>query len=212
MTARLACAAILTIAVGFGSAHAQSTPSRSTAKRPSAPSAPSAPVDTRRTQPAAPPMDTHLFVVQAALANMAEIQLGHVATMKAQRTDIKKFAQVLIEDHVNTQKSLAEAAYGAGIKWPTQINDQQRQLKQRLSLVKNDQFDREYLKAIVNEHRDVERMLAEQVTGSGRPTDAALAGKVNQWAVATLPAVRARLKLAEQMYAELDRPERSARR
>jgi putative membrane protein len=209
MTARLACATILTIAVGFGSAHAQSAPSRSTPKRPAAPSAP---VDTRRTQPLAPPMDTHLFVVQAALANMAEIQLGHVATMKAQRADIKKFAQVIIEDHVNTQKGLAEAAYGAGIKWPTQINDQQRQLKQRLSLVKNDQFDREYLKAIVNEHRDVERMLAEQVSGSGRPTDAALAGKVNQWAVTTLPAVRARLKLAEQMYADLDRPERSARR
>jgi putative membrane protein len=209
MTARLACATILTIAVGFGSAYAQSAPSRSTPKRPAAPSAP---VDTRRTQPAAPPMDTHLFVVQAALSNMAEIQLGHVATMKAQRADIKKFAQVLIEDHVNTQKGLAEAAYGAGIKWPTQINDQQRQLKQRLSMVKNDQFDREYLRAIVNEHRDIERMLAEQMNENARATDPALAVKVNQWAVTTLPAVRARLKLAEQMYAELDRTDRSARR
>jgi len=157
-------------------------------------------------------MDTHLFVVQAALSNMAEIQLGHVATMKAQRADIKKFAQVLIEDHVNTQKGLAEAAYGAGIKWPTQINDQQRQLKQRLSMVKNDQFDREYLRAIVNEHRDIERMLAEQMNENARATDPALAVKVNQWAVTTLPAVRARLKLAEQMYAELDRTDRSARR
>ena len=157
-------------------------------------------------------MDTRLFVVQAALANMSEIQLGHVATMKAQRPDIKKFAQVLIEDHVNTQKGLAEAAYGAGVKWPTEMTDQQRQLKQRLSMVKNDQFDREYLKAIVNEHRDVERMLADQVTENGKATDAVLAAKVSQWAVTTLPAVRARLKLAEQMYAELDRTDHSARR
>jgi len=79
-------------------------------------------------------------------------------------------------------------------------------------MVKNDQFDREYLRAIVNEHRDIERMLAEQMNENARPTDPALAVKVNQWAVTTLPAVRARLKLAEQMYAELDRTDRSARR
>jgi putative membrane protein len=157
-------------------------------------------------------MDTHLFVVQAALANMAEIQIAHVAKLKAQRSEVKKFAQTMIDDHVNTQKTLAESASGAGIKWPTQINDQQRQVKQRLSTVASDQFDREYLKAILEQNRHIELLLLQQMTGTGTPTDPALAAKIHDWAGKTLPGVRAHLKEAEQMYGDLDRTERAARR
>jgi putative membrane protein len=208
-TINIACAGVLSIAVGFGSARAQSSPAKPTPKRQPAPSAT---VETRRAPVAAPPMDTHLFVVQAALANMAEIQIGHVAKVKAQRPEVKKFAQVMIDDYVNTQKELAETASGAGIKWPTQINDQHRQLKQRLSTVARDQFDREYLKSIVAQNRDVEQMLVVQMAGTGTPTDPALAAKIHEWAARTLPAVRAHLKEAEQLSGELDRTERSARR
>ena len=207
-TVTIACAAVLTIAVGFSSARAQSSSSKPGAKRPST----SAAAETRRPPVAAPPMDTHFFVVQAALANMAEIQIAHVAKVKAQHSEVKKFAQLMIDDHVNTQKQLAETASGAGVKWPTQISDQHRQLKQRLSTVARDQFDREYLKAMVEQNRDVEQMLVDQMSGTGKPTDPALATKIQEWAARTLPAVRAHLKEAQQLSMELDRAERSARR
>lgn len=197
MTATLACAGVFSLAIGVGIADAQSSSSRPRTQRPPATA------DSRPAQIVAQPVDTHLFVVQAALANMAEIQLGHVATLKAQRPEVKKFAQMAIDDHVTTQKHLAEAAYGAGIKWPTQMDDQRRQLKQRLSTVKNDQFDREYMKAIVDGHRGTEKMLSDMM--NGRPTDAALAAKLNEWAARTLPVVRAHLKEAESLYVALDK-------
>ena len=161
----------------------------------------------------------HDFVSQAAMSNMAEIQLGHMAAKKAQRADVKKFAQTMIDDHVKAQQQLADAAYGVGIRWPTKLDESHRQIQQRLSKLGNEQFDREYMKAMIDRHRDVEKMLAARVSNGGSGTDTArtrsisasdeptLAAKVNQWAASTLPEVRAHLKEAEQVFGELAKGE-----
>jgi putative membrane protein len=157
----------------------------------------------------------HDFVVQAAMANMAEIQLGHLAVKKAQDTEVKKFAQTMVDDHVKAQRLLADAAYGAGIKWPTRLDDRHREMQQRLSKVSGAQFDRDYMKAMVDGHRNVEKMLAERAnsgggegvrtssTGGEKGDEPSLTVKVNQWAAKTLPDVRAHLEEAEQVYGAL---------
>ena len=157
------------------------------------------------------------FVAQAALANMAEIQFGHLAVKKAQSADVKKFAQMMIDDHVKAQQDLADAASGVGIQWPKQLDDKHKQIQQRLSSLNADRFDREYMKAMVDGHRDVEAMLAGRIdVGNGRPSggknDDALAMNVNKWAAKTLPTVRAHLREAEGVSGALDKSERSSRR
>ena len=157
------------------------------------------------------------FVSQAALANMAEIQFGHLAVKKAQSAAVKKFGQMMIDDHVKAQQELADAASGAGIQWPKQLDDKHRQIHQRLSSINADRFDREYMKAMVDGHRDVEAMLTMRVeVANGRPSGAkaeeTLAASVNKWAAKTLPTVRAHLRDAEQVSGELDKGERSSRR
>jgi putative membrane protein len=147
----------------------------------------------------------HDFVSHAAMSNMAEIQLGHMAAQKAQRAEVKKFAQTMIDDHLKAQQQLADAAYGAGIRWPTKLDESHRKIQQRLSKLSNEQFDREYMKAIVDWHRDVEKMLAAR--GAAQSGESPLAAKVNQWAATTLPEVRAHLKEAEQVYGELAKGE-----
>ena len=132
-SATLSWVGILTVAVGLGIADAQG---------------------------AAQPTGDHDFVARAAMSNMAAIQLGHMATKQAQHADVKEFAQATIEDHLKAQKQLADAAAGAGIRWPTKLDDKYRQLAQRLSKLSNDQFDREYVKTMIDRDRDVEQMLA----------------------------------------------------
>jgi putative membrane protein len=196
-TATLTCAGIFLLAVGFGSAGAQTSPGRRGVQPPPAPS-------TTSQQKATQSISDPNFVSQAALGNMAEIQLGHLAMKNAQQADVKKFAQMMVDDHVKAQKELADAASGAGIQWPTQLDDRHRQLQQRLSGLKNEQFDREYMKAMVDGHRDVEKMLTERVGEGGPGSDGtSLTGKVNQWAAKTLPAVRAHLEQAEQINGQL---------
>ena len=154
----------------------------------------------------------HDFVLQAAMANMAEIQFGHMAVKKAQQADVTTFAQMMVDDHLKAQRRLADAAYGAGIKWPTQLDERHQQIQQRLSKLSPEQFDRDYMHAMVDGHRDVEKMLAARVNGAGEggvPSRAentgepSLAVKVNRWAASTLPDVRAHLEKAEQVYAAL---------
>ena len=191
-SATIAWAGVFSVAVGLVIAGAQSSPSKRDAQPPSTTTDPG----------------EHDFVLQAAMANMAEIQLGHMATKKAQHPDVKKFAQTMIDDHVKAQQQLADAAYGAGIRWPTKLDETHRQIQQRLSKLSDQQFDREYMKAMIDGHRDVEKMLAARVsTGEAQPDQVSLSAKVNQWAAKTLPDVRAHLKEAEQVYGELAKGE-----
>jgi putative membrane protein len=213
-SATLLGAGIFTVVVGFGIAGAQGSLATRETQRPPAPLA-------KNEHNAAQPTGDHDFVSQAALSNMVAIQLGHMATKKAQRVDVQQFAQTTIDEHLKAQQQLADAAYGAGIRWPTKLDERYRKIQQRLSKLSNDQFDREYMKEMIDGHRDVEKMLTARVGNGGsetdslrtRPTGAApsdeptLAAKVNQWAARTLPEVRAHLKEAERVFGELDKGE-----
>ena len=156
-------------------------------------------------QGATQPAGDRDFVARAAMSNMAAIQLGHLATKKAQSADVKQFAQTTIDDHVKAQQQLADAASGAGVQWPKKLDDKYRQTAERLSKLSNDEFDREFVKAIVEGHRDVQKMLAGRA--STHPGEDTLGAKVNQWAATTLPDVQAHLKQAEQVLARIGQGE-----
>ena len=201
LSATLSWAGILSVVVGLGIVSAQSSSSTRTPQPAPATSSTSS-------------TDAHDFVLQAAMSNMAEIQLGHMATKKAQDAGVKKFAQTMVDDHLKAQQQLADAAYGAGIKWPTQLDERHRQIQQRLSKLSTEQFDRDYMKAMVDGHRDMEKMLAARGDRGGEgaraPSSSAektdepsLAVKVNKWAAKTLPDVRVHLEQAEQVYGAL---------
>jgi len=151
-----------------------------------------------------PRADEQEFVSQLAMSNMAAIQLAHLATMKAQDSDVQKFAKSTIESRLKAQKQLADAASGAGIRWPTKLDDKYRQVQERLSKLGSGQFDREFMKVTIDQHRDFERMLAAHVSGR---SDAPLAANVNQWATTTLPEIRAQLKEAEDVSGRLGKAE-----
>jgi putative membrane protein len=170
VTATLTCVGVFSVAIGYGIARAQSAPA-----------------------------DEHHFVPQAAMANMAEIQFGHLAVKKAKDPRVKQFAQMMIDDHVKVQKDLADAASGFGIQWPKQLDASHRQIHQRLSSLSNEQFDREYMRVMVDGHREVEKTLAAH----GGEGSGVLAAQVSEWAARTLPAVRAHLKEAEQVSAAI---------
>jgi predicted outer membrane protein len=200
LIATLWWAGIFTVAVGFTFASAQGSPGARDAQRQPAPSGAQSP--------------DHDFVAQVAMANMAAIQLGHMATKKTQNADVHKLAETTVGDHLKAQQRLADAAYGAGIKWPTRLDDKHQQLHQRLSKLSTEQFDREYVKATIDGHRDVEKVLAARVgaNSGGAPArsqsdESSLSAKVNQWAAATLPEVRDHLKEAEQVFADLGKAE-----
>jgi putative membrane protein len=170
-------------------------------------------------QGTAQPAGDQDFVARAAMSNMVAIQLGHLATKKAHHADVKQFAQTTIDDHLKVQQQLADAAYGAGVRWPKKLDESYQKMQQRLLKLSNEQFDREFIRVMIDRDRDVEQMLAARVGKGGGNASArekaagatseepTLAAKVNQWAATTLPEVRAHLKEAEQVLGKLDQVE-----
>jgi putative membrane protein len=139
-----------------------------------------------------------LFVSGAAMANMAEIQFGHLAIKKAKNAAVIKFAGQMVDDHIKAQNNLADAAEGAGIQWPKRLDDKYAAIHQRLSALSGPDFDREYLRSMIAAHQDVEKTLVARVAEN---QDAAfgVSGGVTEWSAKTLQAVRAHLKATQEL-------------
>jgi putative membrane protein len=147
------------------------------------------------------------FTRQAMLANKAEVKLGELAAQKALNAEVKEFAQMMVKDHTNGLNALKEAVKGQGIEEPAQLDTKHQALYDRLSKLSGAEFDREYMKAMVDGHREVKNMVETRAnrtpttTGtSGRASDdSRLDNAVNQWASKTLPTVTKHLERAEQI-------------
>lgn len=147
------------------------------------------------------------FTRQAMLASTAEVKLGELAVQKAQSAEVKEFAQMMVKDHTAGLNALKEAVKGQGVDEPAQLDTKHRTLYDRLNKLSGAEFDREYVKAMVDGHREVKNMVETRAnrtpttTGtSGRVSDdSRLDNAVNQWANKALPTVTKHLEMAEQL-------------
>ena len=95
------------------------------------------------------------FVRDVALKNMAEIELSRMALDKTTNLDIKSFAQRMIEDDSAAGDKLKSVVSGQAIDWPAQLDDKHRETADELSKKQGVDFDRDYLKAMVEGHQDL---------------------------------------------------------
>ena len=94
------------------------------------------------------------FVHDVALKNMAEMELSRMALDKATSPDIKAFAQRMIDDHGAIGDKLKGIVSGHPIQWPAQLDDEQREAAAELATKQGADFDRDYVKAMVEAHQD----------------------------------------------------------
>jgi putative membrane protein len=131
------------------------------------------------------------FVTKAAQGGMAEVQLGQLATEKAQSDDVKKFGQRMVDDHSKANDQLKSIASQKGVTLPTDLSAKDKAEKDRLSKLSGEQFDKAYMKAMVKDHKtDVAEFQKE--ANSGKDSD------VKNFASQTLPTLQDHLKMAQQ--------------
>lgn len=94
------------------------------------------------------------FVHDVALKNMAEMELSRMALDKATSPEIKAFAQRMIDDHGATGDKLKSIVSGHPIEWPAQLDDEHRETSDELAKKQGADFDRDYVKAMVEGHQD----------------------------------------------------------
>jgi putative membrane protein len=159
------------------------------------------------------------FISNMAIAGMAEVQLGKVASQHSQDPDVKAFGEMMVRDHTKANEELKQVASQAGVQLPAQLDDKHRELADRLTKLQGEEFDREYMKAMVDGHEKVADSLLEQVgwigtstqAGSSAPAAVGTSGSnsdetgVRQWAMKTLPVVQQHLQRAREIRAKVEK-------
>ena len=205
----LACAAALTIACG-GDARNDSV------------------VDDRETGITADrgvDSDERDFVEEIAIASAAEIELGKMAAEKASNPEVKKYGQMMVDDHTKAGAELQQLAQQYNITVPAALDEKHRDLRDKLAQLSGREFDEAYVDAMVDSHQDVVDKLQARVDArdrnvagtsgtapDGRTTtgvqpeeaDDHAEASLNLWAANTLPAVKAHLDHAKQLEERVD--------
>jgi len=103
------------------------------------------------------------FVRDVALKNMAEIQISRMAIDKTTNPDIKSFAQRVIDDHSAAGDKLKSAVSGKTFDWPAELDNKHKDTVDELAQERGAEFDRDYLKAMVESHQDLAAKLESRL-------------------------------------------------
>jgi putative membrane protein len=94
------------------------------------------------------------FVEKMLMANMAEVELGRMASTKASSAEVKSYAEMMVSDHTKANEQLMPIAQSLGITAPTQLDAKHRAVADRLSKLEGAQFDKQFMAAMVQSHRE----------------------------------------------------------
>jgi len=135
------------------------------------------------------------FVEMASMINLAEIQLGKLALERASHSDVKKFAQHMVEDHTKSNSELANITGKKGMMLAKDLDKKHKDVAAELMKFKGDEFDRHYIMHMVEGHQKA-ATLFEHESKNGKDTD------VKSYAAKTLPVILEHLKMAKMLQGQ----------
>jgi putative membrane protein len=103
------------------------------------------------------------FVRDMAMKNIAEVELSRMALQKATNSDIKAFAQKMIDDHGGAADKLKSIVSGQPVDWPAQLDEKHQETAQELAKEHGADFEREYVKAMIEGHQDLAAKLESRL-------------------------------------------------
>jgi putative membrane protein len=136
------------------------------------------------------------FVKQAAIGGMAEVEEAKLADQRAQRDEVKNFAQQMITDHTKINAELQAIAGRVGVTPPAQLDKEHAARLARLSKLTGPQFDKSYIQDQVTEHRKT-IALFDKKAKSGQNPD------LKAFAPNTLPTLQRHLQMAQDISAKI---------
>ena len=173
------------------------------------------------------------FVKDSAIAGMAEIELGRMAQQKGMDSNVKKFGQMMVEDHTKAGEALKSIATENRIEMPAQVDDDHKDKAEKLAAKNGADFDRDYADMMVDGHQDFVDKLesridkdtlskwktehqepatgkkveakGETVAVMAEKSDNPVTFRLNQWAADTYPTAFAHLQAAKDMQKGLKR-------
>jgi putative membrane protein len=142
---------------------------------------------------AAPAVDksSEKFVKDAIQGDMAEVQAGKLAQEKSMDDGVRSFGDMLVKDHSDHLEKAKSLANSIGVTSPTEPNKQQKAASDKLSKVSGKAFDRQFAKAMVEDHKKAIKEFEKESRSSNE--------QLAQFAKDTLPTLQKHLDTAESL-------------
>ena len=154
--------------------------------------APASEVPTPEAPPELPPAETAAgFAARAALSDMFEIESGRIALQRSQDNDVKRFAQMMVDDHGRTSNEaramLAQQAVPAIL--PSTLDEERRRLIEQLNSAPAEAFDDRYIDQQIDAHERALALMKEYARAGDNQV-------FRDWASRTAPAIENHLQMA----------------
>jgi len=150
----------------------------------------------RVTANAATDSGEQIFVNQAALGGMAEVEMGKVASDHALSSEVRQFAAQMISDHTKANEQLERIASEKSLTVPTVLDAEHKAKIEILSKKTGANFDKAYVQAQVDGHERMQQLLAAEAT-NGRDSD------LKKFAEKILPTVTEHYQMARELEARM---------
>ena len=92
------------------------------------------------------------FIDMASRGNVAEVAAGRLALQKSQNEDVRRIAQMLIDDHTRAQTQLISVARRNGITPPATPDPMHQEMASRLQAASGEEFDQMFVAGQVRDH------------------------------------------------------------
>jgi len=135
------------------------------------------------------------FFKDAGQGGMFEVEMGKVAAANAQNPEVKKFGQMMVDDHSKANKELEDLAKKKNIAMPTDLGSHQSTLN-KLKGLKGADFDKEYVEEMVDDHETDVSEFEKQAANATDPDVKAFAAK-------TLPVLKKHLDAIKAIQAKM---------
>ena len=124
------------------------------------------------------------FMEKAAKTSMSEVAISRVAAARTSNADIRRFAQMMIDDHESAVDDLSKLATSRGFSLPAKDPHPDKWEKRNAK-----DFDREYLDQMIDDHENAVKLFEKQAK-DGEDVDA------TEYARKYLPKLQAHLQHA----------------
>jgi putative membrane protein len=135
------------------------------------------------------------FMKTAAMDGMAEVELGRLAMQNAESSDVKQFAQRMVDDHGKANGELKSLAAQKNVTLPTELDAKHKAMHDKLSKMSGAAFDTAYMSHMVTDHKEAVALFQREAK-SGTDAD------TKAFAEKTLPTLREHMKMAQDVSAK----------
>jgi len=145
---------------------------------------------------AADKVDDKDFLVRSIECNTKEVRLSELADSRSENQKVKDFARTMIQDHKALHEAMAEKAKVLKVAVVGGTERDTRDAVDRLSKLKGADFDREYVKMMVEDHQKAVELHESY-------SKAATSDELSKCCKDALPKIKAHLEAAKKLQSDL---------